>query len=234
MVNYYELLGINPNASSEEIKQAYRKMAKKYHPDVNKDENADKIIRSLNEAKETLLDEVKRKEYDVALEALDNSKEFSKEKSETYESKKNEYRETYSETYVTRWEYYKNYINYAKDNFFVKFLKSLFALINHVFVTVLKWTIYVFVYILFVINDLIDYLAGLLMLGGVISFFALMGKESPNVIPYVPANVEGFLMFTILAVLVEFIKILIYGKYGNLFSLMNKLENKVLIKILNI
>ena len=71
MINYYELLNINKNATEEEIKKAYRTMAKKYHPDINKSTEASKIIISINEAKETLLNEEKRKEYDRLLENLE-------------------------------------------------------------------------------------------------------------------------------------------------------------------
>ena len=56
MIDYYELLGIKNDASVAEIKKAYRDMVKKYHPDINKSSDASKIIISLNEAKETLLD----------------------------------------------------------------------------------------------------------------------------------------------------------------------------------
>lgn len=70
MIDYYELLGIKNDASVAEIKKAYRDMVKKYHPDINKSSDASKIIISLNEAKETLLDEDKRKEYDELLNEI--------------------------------------------------------------------------------------------------------------------------------------------------------------------
>ena len=65
--DYYEVLGVDKNASSSEIKKAYRKLAKKYHPDMNKDnkEDAEKKFKEATEAYEVLSDENKRKNYDA-------------------------------------------------------------------------------------------------------------------------------------------------------------------------
>lgn len=63
--NYYESLGIDKNASADEIKSAYRKLAKKYHPDVNKDnEEAVEKFKEISEAYEVLSDTQKRSNYD--------------------------------------------------------------------------------------------------------------------------------------------------------------------------
>ncbi|SRR6266496_1038609 len=66
MKDYYYILGVNKNASKEEIKKAYRKLSLKLHPDQN---NGDKFFeerfREINEAHEVLTDDVKRKLYDL-------------------------------------------------------------------------------------------------------------------------------------------------------------------------
>lgn len=62
--DYYEVLGINKNATPQEIKKAYRKLSKKYHPDINKEPGADKKFKEITEAYEVLSDENKKAQYD--------------------------------------------------------------------------------------------------------------------------------------------------------------------------
>src|SRR6185312_1882148 len=64
-VDYYKTLGVAKNASAEDIKKAYRKLARKYHPDVKpNDKEANKKFQQINEANEVLSDAEKRKKYD--------------------------------------------------------------------------------------------------------------------------------------------------------------------------
>ncbi len=62
--DYYEVLGISRNASLEEIKSAFRKLARKYHPDVNKSEDAEERFKEINEAFAVLSDPERRSIYD--------------------------------------------------------------------------------------------------------------------------------------------------------------------------
>jgi curved DNA-binding protein len=64
-VDYYKILGVDKNASTEDIKKAYRKLARKLHPDLNpNDKEAHKKFQQINEANEVLSDPEKRKKYD--------------------------------------------------------------------------------------------------------------------------------------------------------------------------
>jgi curved DNA-binding protein len=63
--DYYQIMGIKPDATAEEIKRAYRKLARKYHPDVSHEPNAESKFKELGEAYEVLKDPDKRSQYDA-------------------------------------------------------------------------------------------------------------------------------------------------------------------------
>jgi curved DNA-binding protein len=80
-VDYYKILGLNKNATDEDIKKAYRKLARKHHPDLNpKDKEAHKKFQQINEANEVLSDPDKRKKYDQYGKDWQHAEQFEKAK----------------------------------------------------------------------------------------------------------------------------------------------------------
>ncbi|AZV46937.1 DnaJ family protein [Nautilia sp. PV-1] len=72
----YEVLGVSENASQDEIKKAYRKLARKYHPDICKKPECEEKFKEINTAYEILGDEEKRKQYDQMGDAMFNGQNF--------------------------------------------------------------------------------------------------------------------------------------------------------------
>lgn len=123
--DYYKILHISENSTQEEIKSAYRRLARKWHPDVAG--NSEDVIvnfKDINEAYETLSNEIKKADYDKArrfysysgLGASANNREKNGEKKETYQKEKREEEKTTSkQTYHT-----KDSFKFSWEDFFFK------------------------------------------------------------------------------------------------------------------
>ncbi|MDR1975662.1 MAG: J domain-containing protein [Campylobacteraceae bacterium] len=72
----YETLGVSQSASADEIKKAYRRLARKYHPDINKEAGAEEKFKEINAAYEILSDEQKRKQYDMHGDSIFGGQNF--------------------------------------------------------------------------------------------------------------------------------------------------------------
>ena len=85
-IDYYKILGVEKNATQQEIRKAFRKLAKKHHPDLNKDDpHAQEKFQAINEANEVLSDPEKRKKYDEYGENWKHADEYEAQR-RRYES----------------------------------------------------------------------------------------------------------------------------------------------------
>jgi curved DNA-binding protein len=112
-VDYYKLLGLDKTATSKDIKSTYRKLARKYHPDLNpNDKDAKKKFQEINEANEVLSDPEKRKKYDKYGKDWQHSEQFEKQ---------NQYQQQYSNSSE------KRYSRSSNEADFSDFFESMFG-----------------------------------------------------------------------------------------------------------
>jgi curved DNA-binding protein len=112
-VDYYKTLGLDKNAKEEDIKKAYRKLARKYHPDLNpNDKDANKKFQQINEANEVLSDPEKRKKYDQYGKDWQHAEAFEKAR--------------HSRTHSNDWGQY-TYSGAQQEGDFSDFFESLFG-----------------------------------------------------------------------------------------------------------
>src|ERR1700755_680741 len=96
-IDYYKTLGIKKDATQDQIRAAYRKLARKHHPDLNPDDKeANKKFQQINEANEVLSDAEKRKKYDAYGENWQHAEQYEQAKHERSQSSQNGQDYTYS------------------------------------------------------------------------------------------------------------------------------------------
>ena len=156
-MNYYELLGIKEDATVDEIKEAYKREIKKWHPDINKDPEASNISMKINEAKDILLDENKRKEYDYSIKHKEEDiyNKYVNNNSTVNEEKTYSKKEKREDRMLTKWEYFKEYLKYSNVNIIRKILAVILVIIETIFCTVLKYSIIFIALLCFYASDFI-------------------------------------------------------------------------------
>ena len=87
--SYYDILGVHPDASQADIKRAYRRMAKRHHPDVSREPGAVTRFKQVNEANNTLSDPSRRAEYDRRVLLANMHKQHESQKRERFEQWRN-------------------------------------------------------------------------------------------------------------------------------------------------
>jgi curved DNA-binding protein len=116
-VDYYKLLGLDKTATSKDIKSAYRKLARKFHPDLNpNDKDAKKKFQEINEANEVLSDPEKRKKYDQYGKDWQHSDQFEKQQ---------QYQQQYQQQ--SSGSDRRNFAGSQSDGDFSDFFESLFG-----------------------------------------------------------------------------------------------------------
>ena len=219
-INYYDLLGIDKNASNDEIKKAYRDNAKKWHPDLNKDPKAPEMAKKINDAKDILLNEDKRKEYDLYLENYKNGIYDNLSKKQNYQNYNNNYQE---KTY-TKWEYFIFYLKYYKVNTFRKIIATIFVLIESLLCSILQFINYSLAYLIAYFGYYIAY--GLMILGVILLSLVIIKpifelSLPPNSIPDYIFMVFGSILSIILSSLTRYIPYLLINRIPILISKLN-------------
>lgn len=186
-LTYYEILNVKQTASEKEIKNAYRVLAKKYHPDTyqgNKNIAEDKM-KQINEAYDVLSNKESKTKYDEQFKSpiTENTEETSYQKAyynyETEEYRSPDPREADYRNYYNYSPDYDNDFDYEKDYDFTR-LKALLEK------SVLKFSLFV-VFILVMIGILI-YMINQIKIQAANVFEPIRHKEQPSVVEYVPQN----------------------------------------------
>lgn len=227
-MNYYELLGVNEDASKEEIKSAYKAQMKKWHPDINKSSNAVLMSTKINEAKEVLLDDIKRKDYDEYLKNKieENYNRYTQNKNQTKEEKK---KKEDDDRKVTKWQYLKDWIKYADQ----KPIKKLLGLIGVLLESLLCWLIKILLIIIaftcnmgsYIIKQLFYYLSPLLGILGILLFAQILTNGMANTF-----NENTSILNAALIIIILFISSLLLPIFSNLIlsaKTFNILYNKI-------
>ena len=89
--DYYKIMGVAPNATEKDIKTAYRKLARKYHPDISKEPNAEEQFKEMGEAYEVLKDPVKKAEYDQYIKNREFNQRQRAQQSADHRSRSQQY-----------------------------------------------------------------------------------------------------------------------------------------------
>lgn len=162
MKDYYKILEISRTADKNEVIKSFRRLAKKYHPDINKSPDASHKFREVYEAYEILKDDIKRRSYDNLLnyEKFDSETKYEKTYNHTTTETKSEY-ENYNKwasSAQKKAEYYSN-LNYRE--FFNSVLKVTAKIAINITGGILGIILYLLLYVLIVILNLFEFFSAI-------------------------------------------------------------------------
>lgn len=135
MINYYDLLGVSPDATDEEIRKAYKKNMKYYHPDINKSANAENMSKALNNARDILLDPLKREAYDIELGISKEQHRYHQDDENVqYDSSYGHNESTDQEQNIYYFETVTEAFNYWMKNSDHGILRKMFSILAMIFI----------------------------------------------------------------------------------------------------
>lgn len=108
-LNYYDVLGVSKDATNDEIKKSYYKLAKQFHPDLNQNSNAEYFFKMINEAYTVLSDPFKRKNYDNGLDGVSDFDVNEFEQEESHFEQNSQDHNTYTEYNYNQSTYTQKY-----------------------------------------------------------------------------------------------------------------------------
>lgn len=218
-INYYELLGVKNNASKQEIRLKYKEQIKKWHPDINKNNEAIEVTKKLNEAKSVLLDDEKRKEYDIYLNNI-SANGYQNITEKVY----NEQRSYDEEKLYTKWEYFRDYIKYYNDSKVRKVFGIIFVLLESLFISILQLINIILAYVISFMSGILKYLAdgifGLLIIFIIISSL-LRSISLPNNFSEWLEVISVIILWFIFSIMPEVVINLLVIKIPKLLSSLN-------------
>lgn len=154
-MNYYEILGIKENATKEEIKTAYKLQMKKWHPDINKSADAINMSTKINEAKEVLLDDQKRIDYDNYLKNKINEEYNKYTNKKQYQNANNKTSDTNKEKSVTKWQYLNDWLKYSKVSNIRKIFGVIGVILESFLCFIIKSLLIIVSFLFYILSDLI-------------------------------------------------------------------------------
>ena len=159
-MNYYDILGVEKSATQEEIKQAYRSLVKKYHPDVNKAGNANTFFNLIQEAYNILSNDKSRKDYDLTNNNYETTKNYST--NYNYNGKDDSWFDNQTVSDEETKEYFRRENN--QESILTKILIILLKIILIVLIPILSFTKHVTIWISGVILFITRIIMGLFLL----------------------------------------------------------------------
>lgn len=230
-MNYYELLGIKNDATEAEIKIAYKSQMKKWHPDLNKSDEAVSMSSKINEAKEVLLDIEKRKDYDEYLsrKETESYNRYTQRKANSTQEQTN----NTNDSMVTKWEYLRDWLKFSTYKPIRKIIGTIGVLFESLLCLIIKLILILLAFICnmgsYMIRNLFNYLSPVI---GIMAFLLVAQFLTNGLKEVIKQNKE--ILRGIIILLLVYLSSFILPLLSNLIlspKVFNVLYNKIDINL---